>query len=270
MAFWRKSALTAACKTNCWTVFILQQLQRAGIRPPQVFEARRGWQTANSGLRHKNLPQDGVGLHEALRPALLQEGDANPHGGCHFAFCWWALLECRKGTLTGLQVGLDAAGKTTILYKLKLGEIVTTIPTIGELFLPCPGPLHNCMLSLFQAHLLWLINCCRTVLNREGMQASTWRQWSTRTLASPCGMWAVRTRCVHGLSELPFAFVFHCNPAWLWLTCDALCRSVLCGGITSKTLRVSSSWSTATIATGLVRHAMSCTGCSTRYDSRPP
>ncbi len=28
-------------------------------------------------------------------------------------------------------MGLDAAGKTTILYKLKLGEIVTTIPTIG-------------------------------------------------------------------------------------------------------------------------------------------
>uniref|UniRef100_A0A7S2ZI95 ADP-ribosylation factor n=1 Tax=Rhodosorus marinus TaxID=101924 RepID=A0A7S2ZI95_9RHOD len=34
--------------------------------------------------------------------------------------------ECRI-----LMVGLDAAGKTTILYKLKLGEIVTTIPTIG-------------------------------------------------------------------------------------------------------------------------------------------
>eukprot|EP00992_Anisonema_acinus_P001337 TRINITY_DN10449_c0_g1_i2.p1 TRINITY_DN10449_c0_g1~~TRINITY_DN10449_c0_g1_i2.p1 ORF type:complete len:202 (+),score=86.00 TRINITY_DN10449_c0_g1_i2:52-606(+) len=30
-----------------------------------------------------------------------------------------------------LMVGLDAAGKTTILYKMKLGEIVTTIPTIG-------------------------------------------------------------------------------------------------------------------------------------------
>lgn len=28
-------------------------------------------------------------------------------------------------------MGLDAAGKTTVLYKLKLGEIVTTIPTIG-------------------------------------------------------------------------------------------------------------------------------------------
>ncbi|CAA2964784.1 ADP-ribosylation factor 2-like isoform X1 [Olea europaea subsp. europaea] len=30
-----------------------------------------------------------------------------------------------------LMVGLDASGKTTILYKLKLGEIITTIPTIG-------------------------------------------------------------------------------------------------------------------------------------------
>ena len=29
------------------------------------------------------------------------------------------------------MLGLDAAGKTTILYKLKLGDIVTTIPTIG-------------------------------------------------------------------------------------------------------------------------------------------
>ena len=30
-----------------------------------------------------------------------------------------------------LMVGLDSAGKTTVLYKLKLGEVVTTIPTIG-------------------------------------------------------------------------------------------------------------------------------------------
>ncbi|XP_060622082.2 ADP-ribosylation factor 4-like [Anolis sagrei] len=30
-----------------------------------------------------------------------------------------------------LMVGLDAAGKTTLLFKLKLGEIVTTLPTIG-------------------------------------------------------------------------------------------------------------------------------------------
>merc|ERR1719221_1259904 len=30
-----------------------------------------------------------------------------------------------------LMVGLDAAGKTTILYKFKIGEVITTIPTIG-------------------------------------------------------------------------------------------------------------------------------------------
>lgn len=37
-----------------------------------------------------------------------------------------------------LMVGLDAAGKTTVLYKLKLGEVVTTIPTIGEFFYISP------------------------------------------------------------------------------------------------------------------------------------
>ena len=30
-----------------------------------------------------------------------------------------------------LLLGLDAAGKTTILYRLKLGENVTTVPTVG-------------------------------------------------------------------------------------------------------------------------------------------
>merc|ERR1719244_669034 len=39
------------------------------------------------------------------------------------------MCSCGQGRI--LMVGLDAAGKTTILYKLKLGEIVTTIPTIG-------------------------------------------------------------------------------------------------------------------------------------------
>ena len=30
-----------------------------------------------------------------------------------------------------LMLGLDAAGKTTILYSLKLGKVNNTIPTIG-------------------------------------------------------------------------------------------------------------------------------------------
>jgi GTPase SAR1 family protein len=29
------------------------------------------------------------------------------------------------------MLGLDQAGKTTILYKLKLGEVISSVPTIG-------------------------------------------------------------------------------------------------------------------------------------------
>lgn len=36
-----------------------------------------------------------------------------------------------KSKVRILMVGLDGSGKTTILYKLKLGEVVTTVPTIG-------------------------------------------------------------------------------------------------------------------------------------------
>ena len=41
------------------------------------------------------------------------------------------LLKITRHLYDSSQLGLDAAGKTTILYKLKLGEVVTTIPTIG-------------------------------------------------------------------------------------------------------------------------------------------
>ena len=50
--------------------------------------------------------------------------------GQTFSSVFGALFGIKKD-MRILMVGLDAAGKTTILYKLKLGEIVTTIPTIG-------------------------------------------------------------------------------------------------------------------------------------------
>uniref|UniRef100_A0A7S0ZUW7 ADP-ribosylation factor n=1 Tax=Noctiluca scintillans TaxID=2966 RepID=A0A7S0ZUW7_NOCSC len=49
--------------------------------------------------------------------------------GLAFTKIWERLVG--KTEMRILMVGLDAAGKTTILYKLKLGEVVTTIPTIG-------------------------------------------------------------------------------------------------------------------------------------------
>merc|ERR1711862_64334 len=50
-------------------------------------------------------------------------------GGLTFTKLWQRMLGSKEMRI--LMVGLDAAGKTTILYKLKLGEVVTTIPTIG-------------------------------------------------------------------------------------------------------------------------------------------
>jgi len=49
--------------------------------------------------------------------------------GLAFSKIWQRMMG--KKEMRILMVGLDAAGKTTILYKLKLGEVVTTIPTIG-------------------------------------------------------------------------------------------------------------------------------------------
>eukprot|EP00440_Ansanella_granifera_P004834 gb/GFBE01005242.1/.p1 GENE.gb/GFBE01005242.1/~~gb/GFBE01005242.1/.p1 ORF type:complete len:182 (+),score=60.01 gb/GFBE01005242.1/:1-546(+) len=49
--------------------------------------------------------------------------------GLAFTKIWQRMIG--KTEMRILMVGLDAAGKTTILYKLKLGEVVTTIPTIG-------------------------------------------------------------------------------------------------------------------------------------------
>ena len=46
-----------------------------------------------------------------------------------FSKVWQRMIGTREMRI--LMVGLDAAGKTTILYKLKLGEVVNTIPTIG-------------------------------------------------------------------------------------------------------------------------------------------
>merc|ERR1712151_1470665 len=50
-------------------------------------------------------------------------------GGLALTKLWQRMLGSREMRI--LMVGLDAAGKTTILYKLKLGEVVTTIATIG-------------------------------------------------------------------------------------------------------------------------------------------
>ena len=53
--------------------------------------------------------------------------------GLAFTKIWQRLIG--KQEMRILMVGLDAAGKTTILYKLKLGEVVTT--TLARMFCCC-------------------------------------------------------------------------------------------------------------------------------------
>jgi ADP-ribosylation factor 1/2 len=44
---------------------------------------------------------------------------------------FWDYWSNRTEKVAIVMVGLDAAGKTTILYRLRLGEVVSTVPTIG-------------------------------------------------------------------------------------------------------------------------------------------
>ena len=78
------------------------------------------------------------------------------------------------------MVGLDAAGKTTILYKLKLGEIVTTIPTIGMHMQHSISLKYRLGFKYASAEPFW--------------QDLTLRLSSTRIFNSLSGMLADRTR----------------------------------------------------------------------------
>ena len=52
--------------------------------------------------------------------------------GMIFSAIWDRLASLTTKDMRIVMVGLDAAGKTTILYKLKIGEVINTIPTIGK------------------------------------------------------------------------------------------------------------------------------------------
>ncbi|CAJ1397406.1 unnamed protein product [Effrenium voratum] len=63
--------------------------------------------------------------------------------GMLFSKVWQRMLGSKDMRI--LMLGLDAAGKTTILYRLKLAEVVTTIPTVAQL---CSGTF--CSLIFYQ------------------------------------------------------------------------------------------------------------------------
>ena len=134
-----------------------------------------------------------------------------------------------------LMVGLDAAGKTTILYKLKLGEIVTTIPTIGKNY-----------------SFAWLCSKLGRILTllSLNLQALMSRLWSTRISASQCGTSAVKTRS--GKKSISIQMDQFLNASYF---------SGHSGAITSKIPRVSSLSSIQTIANVSVKLEMNWCEC---------
>lgn len=79
------------------------------------------------------------------------------------------------------MVGLDAAGKTTILYKLKLGEIVTTIPTIGK------GKAQWRLMPTTEPHSRLTLNL-KSLATRGQVPTGLWGSGKSGYLASRC--WA--------------------------------------------------------------------------------
>lgn len=103
----------------------------AGVSPWPLATAELSWGSWEPPCSQGPVPACAL-LPQGSAGRASQEGcpcRANSTMGNIFGNLLKSLIG--KKEMRILMVGLDAAGKTTILYKLKLGEIVTTIPTIG-------------------------------------------------------------------------------------------------------------------------------------------
>ena len=91
-----------------------------------------------------------------------------------------------------VMLGLDAAGKTTILYKLHIGEVLSTVPTIGELVSFAWSKQHFdfglCAFSLLSYDAGYVTGLLRVLNFFFLTQVSMWRKSSTRMWCSQFGM----------------------------------------------------------------------------------
>jgi hypothetical protein len=98
-----------------------------------------------------------------------------------------------------VMLGLDNGGKTTILYRLKMGEVVKTTPTIGT-------DTHLLYIN-YLLHLFFLPYETTSSLASSPSpsftpspplgQASTWKRYRGRASHFRCGTWEARIRFGH-------------------------------------------------------------------------
>ena len=81
----------------------------------------------NVGLLRNITTGIGIFAAGALFGAVFHKAIKN----CCRSFARTLLLQKRKSSVRTLLFGLDSSGKTTILYQLRLSEVVSAIPTIG-------------------------------------------------------------------------------------------------------------------------------------------
>ncbi|XP_066447496.1 ADP-ribosylation factor-like protein 1 [Eleutherodactylus coqui] len=72
-------------------------------------------------------------FREDPEPSSIRSSEVVRRGACNMGGFFSSIFSSLFGTreMRILILGLDGAGKTTILYRLQVGEVVTTIPTIG-------------------------------------------------------------------------------------------------------------------------------------------
>ena len=110
-----------------------------------------------------------------------------------------------------LMVGLDAAGKTTILYKLKLGEIVTTIPTIGEFLFPFKK-------SSYYMFYPWSMCACIYNMQIDLYVCSSLRKEGCRRLFYAYFFWFI-TRILPWQCSFMFGSQFSCDTEYTTVGC---------------------------------------------------
>ncbi len=92
-------------------------------------------QAVHCKFTHKNIISQWVLGFLGVFSRLRRLGAVVAAFGCGLDFVKWicSILAMARGhkEVRILMVGLDGAGKTTVLYKLKLGDVITTVPTIG-------------------------------------------------------------------------------------------------------------------------------------------
>lgn len=54
-----------------------------------------------------------------------------------------------------VMLGLDAAGKTTILYRLHMGEVLSTVPTVGTWLKLNDSSNASFLMYLFMYRIKW-------------------------------------------------------------------------------------------------------------------